>query len=130
LRRREAFKVRAAHTLLPIRGIIRGIAAFAKLVQSDEAQHIITNLQSTYDLALERQHALEGNLRNLATSGSDNSSAYVKLRALQPAADAKRKLFEQALGDMDELSRRAAADDEGGRVIAPASTPLPPSSDA
>jgi len=45
---------------------------------------------------------------------------------LQPAADAKRKLFEQALGDLDELSRRAAADDEGGRVIAPASLPGPP----
>ena len=92
----------------------------------DEAQHILSNLQSTYDLALERQHTLEGNLQKLATSGSDNSSAYVKLRALQPAADAKRKLFQQALGDMDELSRRAAADDEGGRVIAPASLPLPP----
>src|SRR6516162_1046738 len=88
---------------------------------NDEAQHIITNLQSTYDLSVERQHQLERSLRDLSTSGSDNSSAYVKLRALQPAADAKRKLFEQALGDLDELSRRAAADDEGGRVIAPAS---------
>jgi capsular exopolysaccharide synthesis family protein len=92
----------------------------------DEAQHIITNLQSTYDLAIQRQHALETNLRSLATSGTDTSSAYVKLRALQPAADAKRKLFEQALGDLDELSRRAAADDEGGRVIAPASLARPP----
>lgn len=92
----------------------------------DEAQHIITNLQSTYNLALEREKALEGKLKSLAVSGSDNSSAYVKLRALQPAADAKRKLFEQALGDLDELSRRAAADDEGGRIIAPASLPVPP----
>jgi polysaccharide biosynthesis transport protein len=93
----------------------------------DEAEHIITNLQSTYDLALEREKAIEGKLRSLSVAGSDYSSAYVKLRALQPAADAKRKLFEQALGDLDELSRRAAADDEGGRVIAPASPALPPS---
>jgi polysaccharide biosynthesis transport protein len=94
---------------------------------NDEAQHVITNLQSTYDLALDHQHLLEKSLRRLTTSDSDVNSAYVKLRALQPAADAKRKLFEQALGDLDELSRRAAADDEGGRVIAPASIPLPPS---
>ncbi len=93
----------------------------------DEAQHIIINLQSTYDLALEREKALERKLRSLSVVGSGYSSAYVKLRALQPAADAKRKLFEQALGDLDELSRRAAADDEGGRVIAPASLALPPS---
>jgi capsular exopolysaccharide synthesis family protein len=93
---------------------------------SDEAQHIITNLQSTYGLALDHQHSLEESFRKLTTSDSDNNSAYVKLRALQPAADAKRKLFEQALGDLDELSRRAAADDEGGRVIAPASKPGPP----
>lgn len=106
---------------------VRAQLASVNRQMGDEAQHIITNIQSTYDLALERQHALEANLRNLATSGSDNSSAYVKLRALQPAADAKRKLFEQALGDLDELSRRAAADDEGGRVIAPASLALPPS---
>ena len=92
----------------------------------DEAQHIITNLQSTYGLALDHQHSLEESLRKLTTSDSDNNSAYVKLRALQPAADAKRKLFEQALGDLDELSRRAAADDEGGRVVAPASKPGPP----
>jgi polysaccharide biosynthesis transport protein len=92
----------------------------------DEAQHIITNLQSTYDLALQHQLSVEESLRRLTTSSSDNSSAYVKLRALQPAADAKRKLFEQALGDLDEVSRRAAADDEGGRIIAPASKPLPP----
>ena len=92
---------------------------------NNEAQHIITNLQSTYDLVLEHQRSLEESLRKLTTSDSSNNSAYVKLRALQPAADAKRKLFEQALGDLDELSRRAAADDEGGRVIAPASKPLP-----
>ena len=93
---------------------------------NDEAQHIIVNLQSTYDLAIDRQRSIEASLRKLTTSDSDNTSAYVKLRALQPAADAKRKLFEQALGDLDEISRRAAADDEGGRVIAPASKPLPP----
>jgi succinoglycan biosynthesis transport protein ExoP len=92
---------------------------------NDEAQHIVTNLQSTYDLTLEHQHSLEESLRKLTTSDTTNNSAYVKLRALQPAADSKRKLFQQALGDMDELSRRAAADDEGGRIIAPASKPLP-----
>ena len=111
---------------------VEAIAVLAQLAGinmqiHDEAQHIITNLQSTYDLALERQKALEGKLRGLSIAGSGYSSAYVKLRALQPAADAKRKLFEQALGDLDELSRRAAADDEGGRVIAPASLALPPS---
>jgi polysaccharide biosynthesis transport protein len=106
---------------------VRAQLASINRQMADEAQHIITNLQSTYDLALEHQRTLEKNLRNLANSGSDNSSAYAKLRALQPAADAKRKLFEQALGDLDELSRRAAADDEGGRVIAPASLARPPS---
>ncbi len=107
---------------------LRAQLAGINMQMQDEAQHIITNLQSTYDLALARGKALEGKLRSLAAAGSDNSSAYVKLRALQPAADAKRKLFEQALGDLDELSRRAAADDEGGRVIAPASLAQPPSS--
>jgi succinoglycan biosynthesis transport protein ExoP len=94
---------------------------------NDEGQHIIGNLQSIYDLALDHQRSLEEGLRKLTTSDSGSNSAYVKLRALQPAADAKRKLFEQALGDVDELARRAAADDEGGRVIAPASKPAPPS---
>jgi len=108
--------------------VVAVAAQLASLRQQmrNEAQHIITNLQSAYDLALKRQHTLDGTLRNLATSGTDNSSAYVKLRALQPVADAKRKLFQQALGDLDELSRRAAADDQGGRVIAPASRPRPP----
>ena len=105
---------------------VRAQLASVNKQMGDEAQHIITNLQSTYDLALEHQHSLEESLRRLTTSDSNNNSAYVKLRALQPAADAKRKLFEQALGDLDELSRRAAADDEGGRIIAPASKPLPP----
>jgi polysaccharide biosynthesis transport protein len=105
---------------------IRAQLAGINMQMHDETQHIITNLQSTYNLALEREKALEGKLKSLAVPGSDNSSAFVKLRALQPAADAKRKLFEQALGDLDELSRRAAADDEGGRVIAPASLPGPP----
>jgi capsular exopolysaccharide synthesis family protein len=104
---------------------VRAQLASINRQMSDEAQHIITNLQSTYDLALDRQRSLEESLRKLTTTDSSNNSAYVKLRALQPAADAKRKLFEQALGDLDELSRRAAADDEGGRVIAPASKPLP-----
>ena len=107
---------------------VRAQLASVNRQMNDEAEYIFTNLQSTYDLATEHQHALERMLRNLATSGSDNSSAFIKLRALQPAADAKRKLFEQALGDLDELSRRAAADDEGGRIIAPASRPIPPSS--
>jgi succinoglycan biosynthesis transport protein ExoP len=105
---------------------VRAQLASVNRQMNDEAQHIITNLQSTYDLAVQRQNALEANLRSLQTSPTDNSSAYVKLRALQPAADAKRKLFEQALGDLDELSRRAAADDEGGRIIAPASLARPP----
>jgi polysaccharide biosynthesis transport protein len=105
---------------------VRAQLASVNRQMGDEAQHVVTNLQSTYDLALERQHTLEENLRNITTAGSDNSSAYVKLRALQPVADSKRKLFEQALGDLDELSRRAAADDEGGRVIAPASPAVPP----
>jgi capsular exopolysaccharide synthesis family protein len=104
---------------------VRAQLASINRQMNDEAQHIITNLQSTYDLALDHQRSLEDSLRKLTTSDTNNNSAYVKLRALQPAADAKRKLFEQALGDLDELSRRAAADDEGGRVIAPASKPLP-----
>jgi capsular exopolysaccharide synthesis family protein len=94
---------------------------------NDEAQHIITNLQSTYDLALQRQQALEASLQKVTIAGSDKTSGYAQLRALQPAADAKRKLFEQALGDLDQLSRRSTAGDEGGRVIAPASLPHPPS---
>jgi polysaccharide biosynthesis transport protein len=105
---------------------VRAQLASINKQMNDEAQHIVTNLQSTYDLALDHQHLLEESLRKLTTSDSGTNSAYVKLRALQPAAEAKRKLFEQALGDLDELSRRAAADDEGGRIIAPASKPLPP----
>jgi polysaccharide biosynthesis transport protein len=106
---------------------VRAQLASINKQMNDEAQHIITNLQSTYSLALEHQHSLEESFRKLTTANPSNNSAYVKLRALQPAADAKRKLFEQALGDLDELSRRAAADDEGGRVIAPASKPAPQS---
>jgi capsular exopolysaccharide synthesis family protein len=105
---------------------VRAQLASVNRQMNDEAQHVITNLQSTYDLALQRQHALELSLQKVTIAGSDNTSAYAQLRALQPAADAKRKLFEQALGDLDQLSRRSTVDDEGGRVIAPASLPRPP----
>ncbi len=104
---------------------VRAQLASVNRQMNDEAKHIITSLQSTYDLALQRQHSLEASLQKVTISGSDNSSAYSQLRALQPAADVKRKLFEQALGDLDQLSRRSSADDEGGRVIAPASLPRP-----
>jgi polysaccharide biosynthesis transport protein len=107
---------------------VRAQLASVNRQMNDEAQHIITNLQSTYDLAVEHQHSLETALQKVSISGSDNTSTYAQLRALQPAADAKRKLFEQALGDLDQLSWRSTADDEGGRVIAPASQARPPSS--
>jgi succinoglycan biosynthesis transport protein ExoP len=106
---------------------VRAQLASVNKRMNDEAQHIITNLQSTYDLALRREHSVETGLQKVTTAGSDNTSAYAQLRSLQPAADAKRKLFEQALGDLDQLSRRSTADDEGGRIIAPASLPRPPS---
>jgi capsular exopolysaccharide synthesis family protein len=106
---------------------VRAQLAIVNRQMNYESQHIVNNLQSTYELALDRQHSLEGSLQKITASVTDNSSAYVKLRALQPAADAKRKLFEQALGDLDELARRSASDDEGGRVVAPASLPRPAS---
>jgi capsular exopolysaccharide synthesis family protein len=67
-------------------------------------------------------------LQKLTKLVTDNTSAFVKLRALQPAAEAKRKLYEQALAGLNQLSRRSTLEIESGRIIAPASAPSAPSS--
>jgi len=67
-------------------------------------------------------------LQKLTKLVTDNTSAFVEVRALQPAAEAKRKLYEQALAELNQLSRRSTLEIESGRIIAPASAPSAPSS--
>jgi polysaccharide biosynthesis transport protein len=94
---------------------------------SNEANHVLSNIQSSYDLAIRRQQSLEANLQKL-TAARGNSPTYLKVQELQRLADADRKLYENYLSQYNEISQRRTLQDTSARIISPATLPRSPSS--
>jgi succinoglycan biosynthesis transport protein ExoP len=92
-----------------------------------EADHVLANMKSAYDIAVRHEQSLEANLQSL-TSGRGNSAASVKLQQLRRVADADRKLYESYLSQFNEISQRRTLQDASARIITQAALPDAPSS--
>jgi polysaccharide biosynthesis transport protein len=110
-------KVIAARTQLE--GINKQIGA--------EADHLLANLKSAYDIAVRREQSVEASLQKL-TAARGNPATYIKLQQLRRVADADRKLYESYLSQFNEISQRRTLQDASARIIAPATLPSSPSS--
>jgi polysaccharide biosynthesis transport protein len=92
-----------------------------------EAEHILGNMQNTYDIAVRRKQSLEANLQRL-TAALGNSETYGKLQQLRRVADADRNLHESYLSQYNEIAERRTLQDASARIISPATLPRSPSS--
>ena len=89
-----------------------------------EVQHILSNIQNAYDVALRQQQALEADLQKL-TGGNDWES-YQKLQQLQRLVTADRNLYQSYLSQYNDISQRRTLQDATARIISPASLPRAP----
>ena len=90
-----------------------------------ETEHIIGNMTEAYNIALQQEHALEADLRQI--SAAANSESYVKLEQLRRVADTDRNLYESYLSQYNEISERRTLQDATARIISPATLPRSPS---
>jgi succinoglycan biosynthesis transport protein ExoP len=102
------------------------LAAINKQVIA-EADHVLGNLQSSYDIAVRREQSLEASLQKLMRIRG-NSEVYLKLQQLRRVADADRKLYENYLSQFNEISQRGTLQSATARIITPATLPNTPSS--
>jgi succinoglycan biosynthesis transport protein ExoP len=102
------------------------LAAINKQVIA-EANHVVGNLESIYNIAVRREQSLESSLQKL-TGVRGNSEVFLKLQQLRRVADADRKLYENYLSQFNEISQRRTLQDASARIIAPATLPDAPSS--
>jgi polysaccharide biosynthesis transport protein len=102
-----------------LEGINKQIAA--------EADHVLANMKSAYDIVVRQEQSLEASLQKL-TAARGNSAVYIKLQQLRRVADADRKLYENYLSQYNEISQRRTLQDASARIIAPATLPGSPSS--
>jgi polysaccharide biosynthesis transport protein len=93
---------------------------------SAEVGRILGNMKNAYDIATRREQSLEASLQRVTASRAD-SEADAKLRELQPVADADRKAYESFLSQLNEISQRSTLQDNGARIITPATLPKEPS---
>jgi polysaccharide biosynthesis transport protein len=91
-----------------------------------EANHVLSNMQNAYDIAVRRENSIEASLEQLAARG--NSATYLKLQQFQRVADADRKLYENYLSQYNEIAQRRTLQDASARIISPATLPRSPSS--
>jgi exopolysaccharide transport family protein len=87
-----------------------------------EGEHLLGNMKNAYDIAVQREQALEANLQKL-TGALGNPETYVKLQQLRRVADADRKLYESYLSQYNEISQRGTLQDASARIISPATLP-------
>jgi len=92
-----------------------------------EAEHILGNMQNTYDIAMRREQSLEANLQR-RTAALGNSETYGKLQQLRRVADADRNLYESYLSQYNDIAERRTLQDASARIISPATLPRSPSS--
>ena len=93
---------------------------------SAETQHILGNMQNSYDIAVRQEQSLARNLQSL--TAHVNSEAYIKLQQLERVADADRKLYDSYLSQYNDISERRTLQDASERIISPATLPRAPSS--
>jgi succinoglycan biosynthesis transport protein ExoP len=117
-------KVGERHTqVIAIRAELTGIN---KQINA-EAEHILGNMQNTYDIAMRREQSLEANLQR-RTAALGNSETYGKLQQLRRVADADRNLYESYLSQYNDIAERRTLQDASARIISPATLPRSPSS--
>lgn len=88
----------------------------------EEALHVIGDLRSAYNIAVERQQSLETNLQSL-TNGRGNSEDFVKLQKLTRVLETDRKLYESYLSQSTELSTSGSLQEASTRIVSPANLP-------
>ncbi len=93
---------------------------------NDEAERILDDLQSSWNIAVRREQSLEATLRRLIAGQSD-SGDYVKLQQLHRVADADSKLYETYLSQYNEAGTGSSLQVVGARIITPAALPSAPS---
>jgi capsular exopolysaccharide synthesis family protein len=93
----------------------------------DETEHILGNLQQSYNVAVRQEESLEASLKKLTAPLSESPTA-TKLRSLQRVAETDRKLHESYLTQYNEASQRLSLAVASARVITPATLPGAPSS--
>jgi polysaccharide biosynthesis transport protein len=94
---------------------------------SMEAGHILSNMQTAYDIALQQEQSLKASLQRLTGSASGTEFA-LKLQQMRRVADADRKLYESYLSQFNEISQRRMLQEVSARIINPAGLPGSPSS--
>jgi polysaccharide biosynthesis transport protein len=124
LRRQSVLRDRLGDRHAEVLSVDAQLAGINKAL-SDEAAHILGDLQNSYEIALRREESLEASLHRL-TEAQSNSGDYVKLQQLQRIAAADSKLYETYLSQYNEIGTRETLQISGARIITPATLPTAP----
>ncbi|MPZ10907.1 MAG: hypothetical protein GEU89_11965 [Kiloniellaceae bacterium] len=93
---------------------------------AEEAERLLSNLQSEKQIAEQRLGSIEHSVGNLQVNSDDLNAAQIKLRALQREADATKEVFEAFLGRYKETAQLDYEQSQA-RVLSLASIPTGPS---
>jgi capsular exopolysaccharide synthesis family protein len=92
---------------------------------SNEAVHLLADLQNNFDIALRRKQEIEVNLASITAAQGDSGDA-VRLQQLQRVAEADRKLYDAYMEQYNEIETTKSLASESERVISPATAPNSP----
>lgn len=107
--------------------VARAELANVNLQINEEVSHILDGMKNSYQIAVQSEKLLEVNLEKLPPTRG-NSADYVKLSQLRRAVEADRKLYDNYLTQLNEISTRQLLQDDSARIIWPAALPRGPSS--
>lgn len=99
--------------------------AAVKSAIANASSGAVENLETSYQVALRRQHDLEAAMRKLASKPND-AGDFAELTQLQRVSDADTKLYDAYLSQEDEIIAREALGGFRERVISPPQIPRGP----
>lgn len=109
---------------------ILNIEAQRRDIQSQigaEVRRIVDGIANEAAVADTRVKALEGSLKDLQSTESQNSQAEVRLRELEREASANKAVYESFLNRFKETSQQQDVQTADSRVISEATPPITPS---
>ena len=93
----------------------------------EEVRRIVDGIANDAAVSATRVKALEGSLKDLQNTSSENSQAEIRLRELEREAAANKTVYESFLNRFKETSQQQSLQTPDARVISRAAPPLVPS---
>ncbi|GLS42670.1 GumC family protein [Methylobacterium brachythecii] len=103
-------------------------AAQAETEIATEMQRIAQTYLSDYEIAVERERALEGEVGKLVAVVDKRRQSKVVLSEMEAQAESYRKMYQNLLEKLTETSQKETLPISNARIVAPANAPLGKSS--